>query len=201
MHSIYSFIVSPKKKRYNNEITIGDKTLITNSNVEDHNLVSKQAVIISVPLMYKGDIKIGDEVMIHHNIFRRWYDQRGNQRNSSQYFKEDLYFCNIDQIYLYKNNNEWKALDDRCFIKPIKDTNQLSADIERKHIGILKIGNSFLEALEISAGDLVGFKPGREWEFIVDDERLYCMKSNNIVIKYEYQGNEEEYNPSWARSC
>jgi len=68
MHSIYSFIVSPKKKRYNNEITIGDKTLITNSNVEDHNLVSKQAVIISVPLMYKGDIKIGDEVMIHHNI-------------------------------------------------------------------------------------------------------------------------------------
>jgi len=26
------------------------------------------------------------------------------------------------------------------------------------------------------------------------------MKSNDIVIKYEYQGNEEEYNPSWAAS-
>jgi len=24
------------------------------------------------------------------------------------------------------------------------------------------------------------------------------MKSNDIVIKYEYQGNEVEYNPSWA---
>jgi hypothetical protein len=26
------------------------------------------------------------------------------------------------------------------------------------------------------------------------------MKSNDIVIKYEHQGNEEEYNPSWAHS-
>jgi hypothetical protein len=201
MNSIYSFIITPKKKRYNNEIKIGDKSLITNTNVEDHNLVSKEAIIASVPLAFKTAIKPGDEVMIHHNIFRRWYDQKGNQRNSSSYFKEDLYFCNIDQIYLYKRNNKWNAVEDRCFIKPIKDTNLLTADIERKHVGILKIGNSFLEALDIHPGDLVGFKPGREWEFIVDDERLYCMKSNNIVIKYEYQGNEEEYNPSWARSC
>jgi|TARA_R110001592_G_scaffold166347_1_gene401294 hypothetical protein len=201
MKSIYSFIITPKKKRYNNEIKIGDKSLITNTNVEDYNLVSKEAIIASVPLAFKTLIKPGDEVMIHHNIFRRWYDQKGNQRNSSSYFKEDLYFCNIDQIYLYKRNNKWNAVEDRCFIKPIKDNNVLTADIEQKHIGILKIGNSFLEALDIRPGDLVGFKPGREWEFIVDDERLYCMKSNNIVIKYEYQGNEEEYNPSWARSC
>jgi hypothetical protein len=26
------------------------------------------------------------------------------------------------------------------------------------------------------------------------------MKSNDIVIKYEYKGDEEEYNPSWAHS-
>jgi hypothetical protein len=26
------------------------------------------------------------------------------------------------------------------------------------------------------------------------------MKSNDIAIKYEYQGNEKEYNPSWAKS-
>ena len=201
MKSIYSFIITPKKKRYNNEIKIGNKSLITNTNVEDYNLVSKEAIIVSVPLAFKTIIKPGDEVMIHHNIFRRWYDQKGNQRDSSSYFKEDLYFCNIDQIYLYKRNNKWNAVEDRCFIKPIKENNVLTANIEQKHIGILKIGNSFLEALDIRPGDLVGFKPGREWEFIVDDERLYCMKSNNIVIKYEYQGNEEEYNPSWARSC
>ena len=201
MNSIYDFIITPKDSRYNNEKKIGNKTLILNTSVEDHKLVSKHAVIVSVPLAFKTILKVGDEIMVHHNIFRRWYDVKGKSRNSGQYFRDDLYFCKIDQLYLYKKNNKWLALGNRCFIKPLKDDNPLTKDIERNHIGILKIGNSSLEALGITPGDLVGFKPGREWEFIIDGQRLYCMKSNDIVIKYEYEGNEEEYNPSWARSC
>ena len=54
--------------------------------------------------------------------------------------------------------------------------------------------------LGISEGDLVGYKPYGEFDFLVDGKRLYCMKSNDIVIKYERQGNEKEYNPSWAQS-
>ena len=49
-------------------------------------------------------------------------------------------------------------------------------------------------------GGLIGFKPSSEYEFIVDNERLYRVLSNFITIKYEYQGDEEEYNPSWAES-
>ena len=72
---------------------------------------------------------------------------------------------------------------------------------EQNLIGILKYGNSFLEALNINPGDLVGYKPNGEWEFLIEGKRLYCMKSNDIVIKYEHKGNEEEYNPSWSNSC
>lgn len=50
----------------------------------------------------------------------------------------------------------------------------------------------------VNVGDLVGFRPNSEYEFIVDGERLYRVLSNFITIKYEYQGDEEEYNPSWA---
>ena len=57
-----------------------------------------------------------------------------------------------------------------------------------------------LNALGINSGDLVGYTPNGEWEFLIDGKRLYCMKSNDIVIKYEYQGNEVEHNPSWAKS-
>ena len=42
------------------------------------------------------------------------------------------------------------------------------------------------------------FTPGSEYEFIVDGEKLYRVPTNKITIKYEYQGNEKEYNPSWA---
>ena len=73
-------------------------------------------------------------------------------------------------------------------------------EIIKELIGILKYGNSSLEALGINPGDLIGYTPGSEFEFVVDDKKLYCMKSNDIVIKYEYQGDEEEYNPSWSKS-
>jgi len=200
MNSVYDFIITPKEGRYNNEKKVGDKTLVLNTSIEDHKLVSKQAIIVAVPLAFKTILKVGDEVMVHHNIFRRWYDVKGKDRNSGQYFKEDLYFCKPDQVYLYKRNNKWLSIGQRCFVKPIKDTNSLTVDIEQKHIGILKIGNSSLEALGISPGDLIGYKSNREWEFIIDEDRLYCMKSNDIIIEYEYQGNEVEYNPSWAYS-
>ena len=51
-----------------------------------------------------------------------------------------------------------------------------------------------------SLAKLVGYTPNGEYDFVVDGKRLYCMKSNDIVIKHERQGNEEEYNPRWARS-
>ena len=200
MNSIYNFIIKPKNGRYNNEINIGDTTLVVNTNIEDHKMVSRHAIVVSTPIAYCTDIKEGDEVIIHHNIFRRWYDVRGNERNSSQYFKENLYFCKPKQIYLYKKDDKWLPFLDRCFVMPIKDTDSLTLDLEKKCVGILKIGNKELEALDINPGDLVGYRPGREWEFIIDGKRIYCMESNDIIIKYEHKGNEEEYNPGWASS-
>ena len=200
MKSLYSFIIKPLNKRYNNEKKIGDKTLIINTTIENHRFVSKEAVVVSVPAAYSSRVKIGDKVHVHHNIFRRWYDQKGRERNSARYFKDDMYFCSIDQIYLYKNSKGWHTFGDRCFIQPIKNNNSLTVDKEQKLVGILKYGNSSLEALEINEGDKVGYTPNGEWEFLVDKERLYCMKSNDIVIKYEYEGNEEKYNPSWSSS-
>ena len=83
---------------------------------------------------------------------------------------------------------------------PIKNNNTLSNQKETNNIGILKIGNSSLEALEINPGDVVSFKAGSEWEFNIDDERLYCMKSNDILLKHGYKENQAEYNPRWAES-
>ena len=38
--------------------------------------------------------------MIHHNVFRRWYNVRGEEKNSKSYFKDNLYFVQQDQVYL-----------------------------------------------------------------------------------------------------
>jgi len=196
MKSLYQFIVKPKKERYDNIRKVGDNQLIINSNIEDHRFVSKKAVVVSTPAAFDTDIKPGDDVYVHHNIFRRWYNQRGQERNSSTFFKDDLYFAHLDQIYMYN----LKCHLNYCFVKPIKEIDILRASKEKEHFGILKYSNSSLERVGLKPGDLVVFTPNSEFEFIIEGERLYCMKSKDIAITHEHEGNEEEYNPSWAKS-
>ena len=200
MNSLFDFIVEPYGQRYNNTIKVGDTSLIINTKLDNYKSVNNIGKVISVPLAYKTNIKPGDLVMIHHNVFRRFYDIRGNEKNSKSYFKDNLYFVQLDQIYLYKRSNKWKSFGDRCFIAPLKNNDEINTSLEQSLIGVLKYGNSALEALQINEGDVVGYTPFGEYDFIVDNKRLYCMKSNDIVIKYERQGNEKEYNPSWAKS-
>ena len=198
MKSLYDFIIKPLGDRYENEIKIGDKTLVLNTKIESFKSVNNLAVVVETPKAFKTNIQKGDIVLIHHNVFRVFYDMKGVKKNSRSYFKDDLYFCAVDQIYLYKNTEDWKSFGDRCFVMPLKNEDILTNDKEQKLIGILKYGNNSLKALNINPGDVVGFTPNSEWDFIVDEQRVFCMKSNDIVIKYEHQGNQVEYNPSWA---
>ena len=200
MKSLYDFIVKPLGETYDNTINIDDTKLILNNNVESFKFVNNYAKVISTPLMLETPVNIGDIILVHHNVFRRWYDMKGEQKNGRAFFVDDLYFVSIDQVYLYKNKNGFNPFGNRCFVKPIKSKNVLDNEKEQSLVGILKIGNSSLEALGINQGDLVGFKPNSEFDFLINKERLYCMKSNDIVLKYERKGDEEEYNPSWAES-
>jgi len=196
MKSLYNFIVKPYKSRYDNIRKIGDKTLIINTTIENHRFVSKEAVVVSVPAAFDSQIKPGDKVYVHHNLFRRWYDQKGRERNSSSYFKDDLYFASIDQIYMYND----KCHLNYCFVKPVLNNDNIDVIKEQPNVGIVKYTNSSLEAVGITPGTLVTFTPSSEFEFIIGDERLYCMKSNDIAITHENKGDEKEYNPSWAKS-
>ena len=200
MKSLYDFIVRPVGKEYDNEITIGDKKIILNTKIESFKFVNNIAKVVEVPTAFKTNIKKGDLIIIHHNVFRTFYDIKGVKKKSRSSFIDGMYFCSLDQIYLYKNNGNWKSINDRCFIKPLKAKDNLEVVKEQKLIGILKIGNSSLEALGITEGDTVGYTPYGEYDFLVNKERLYCMKSNDIVIKYGNQKNQTEYNPSWASS-
>ena len=198
MKSLYDFIIQPIGDRYANSKKIGKKDLILNTKVESWKFVNRLAKVIKTPIAFSTPIKKGDIIIVHQNIFRRFYDMKGVQKNSRSYFKDNMYFAGMDQIYLYKNKDTWKSFGERCFIKPLKNSDSLKNRKEDPYIGLLKIGNNSLEASKINPGDIVGFKPGAEWEFFIDEERLYCMKSNDIVIKYGDKENKKEYNPSWA---
>jgi hypothetical protein len=200
MRSIFNFIVTPKAERYNNKKAIGEKELILNTEISDFRYISRNAIVLETPLEGKTDIKKGDEVIVHHNVFRRWHDVRGNEKNSKSFIDEDHYFIQDDQIFLYKRNGKWNAPKGYCFVKPIKSNDNFSTEHERPLIGVIKYVDKSLLKNGIKPGDLVGFTPSSEYEFIVDGERMYRVLTNSISIKYEYQGDEVEYNPSWLQS-
>jgi len=195
MKSVYNFVVTPKGNRYNNAKKVGDSELILNTEIFNHQYVNREAKVISTPIIGDTDIKPGDIVTLHHNVFRRWHNQYGKEKNSRSYFNEETYFVNHDQIFLYKRNSKWLAPKGYCFVKPLKAINKFNIESEKPLQGVVKYSDGTVEV-----NDLVGFTPNSEYEFIVDGERLYRVLSKFITIKYEYQGNEEEYNPSWAQS-
>ena len=195
MKSVYNFVVTPKGKRYNNTKKIGDSELIINTEIYNHQYTNREAIVISTPIIGDTNIKSGDTVVVHHNVFRRWHDVRGVEKNSRSYFNENTYFINKDQIFLYKRNKKWIAPKGYCFVKPLKAIDKFNIESEKPLQGVVKYSDGTVEV-----NDLVGFTPSSQYEFIVDGERLYRVLSNLITIKYEYQGDEEEYNPSWAKS-
>ena len=195
MKSVYDFVVTPVGERYNNKKKIGDSELIMNTDIYRHEFVNRLAKVISIPIIGDTNIKPGDIVLVHHNVFRRWNNIHGIEKNSRSYFNESTYFIKHDQIFLYKRNNKWTTPKGYCFVKPLKAIDQFNIESEKPLQGFVKYSDG-----TVKVNDLIGFRPKSEYEFIVDGERLYRVLSNFITIKYEYQGDEEEYNPSWAKS-
>ena len=196
MKSVYNFVVKPIGKRYNNVKKVGDKELIINTEIFNHQYVNRQATVISKPIIGDTDIDIGSDVILHHNVFRRWHNQYGIEKNSKSYFNEDTYIVQPDQIFLYKKFWQWHSPKGFCWVKPIKNKDKYANSETQENMGIIKYTDG-----SFKVNDLVGFTPISNYEFVIDNELLYRVYTKFITIKYEYQGDEEEYNPSWADSC
>ena len=195
MHSVFNYLVEPKGSRSTGKKNIEGQELLLNTDLQNHEYVNRIGTVLSLPLVtvYK-ELKEGDDVIVHHNVFRRFRDVRGKEKDSKNYLSENVYLVQPDQVYAYKRNDEWKALEGFVFVMPIKETKMFSVNDEKPLIGIVKYSNG-----EFEKEQLIGFRPNSEYEFIIEGQRLYRVPVNSITIKYEHQGNEEEYNPSWAQ--
>lgn len=198
MQTLYNFIIEPIGNRYNNAKKVGDKELILNTEIFNHQYVNREAKVIALPKLLDTDVSVNDIVLVHHNIFRRWHDIKGIEKNSRDYIGNNLYSANQDQVFAYKKNNKWKALPGYCFVQPIKSQDNFSVDKEKPLIGIIKYISDDINGIKVN--DTIGFIPYSEYEFVLNGKRLYRVLTKFITIKYEYKGNQKEYNPRWAQS-
>tara|TARA_B100001109_G_scaffold251592_1_gene246309 strand:- start:1086 stop:1658 length:573 start_codon:yes stop_codon:yes gene_type:complete len=190
MKSIYNYIISCDN-RYNNSKQIDNKELILNTEIteRDYHFVNRVGKILSTPICIKTPAEKGDEVILHHNVFRRWYDIRGKEKNSAAFINENEYIVSPEEIFAYKNNNKWKCFNEFCFVKPLKDASKWSVLKEKKLLGKLVYSNEYLNQLGLSCGDVVGFTPDSEYEFNIENQKLYRILSNQITYVKNTKSN------------
>lgn len=182
MKSPFFFLIKPVGSEYENSINIAGKKIIINSTVESHKHVNRFAEVIQTPIHYNGDIKPGDTIIVHHNVFRIYYDVKGRAKKSPNYFKDEIYFIDPYQFYMYHNGTEWRSVGNWCFVRPIdKENTYLYEEGNEKNTGQLVYSNKKLDSFGIDSGSYVKFSDNSEYEFNINDEVLYRMSTNDVV--------------------
>ena len=185
MKSPFSFIVKAyNERRYDNIKNVGGVEFITSVSKEDHISSNRFAIVVETPVGYKGPIQPGDQLLVHHNVFKYYNDMKGVERSGKSYFKDDLFFVDMDQFFMYHNGERWQAHSKYCFIKPIpiQDSWILKPGGEEPLTGIVKYTNPMLTKLGVKEGDEVLFEPQCEYPFHINGEKIYRMFWNNITM-------------------
>lgn len=133
-------------------------------------------------------LEIGDEVIVHHNVFRMRRDVHGVLQESSNSVGDGIFSCFEDQMFAFrKPEGEWQSIGISCFIEPIKktDVGYFHNDTQyEKSRGIVRINNPSLEARGIYEGDTVGFLLGSEYKFDIEGTTLYKMGFGRVICKF-----------------
>ena len=178
------------EQRYNN-VTESGLVVNTDISVDDYRYTNRVGKVLNTPSAFDQIIEPGDDVIVHHNVFRLWYDVRGKEQQCTGFLDEHHYLVNYDEIFAYRRNGEWKALDDYCFIKPVPPESLWNTIGETELKGIMVYTSPQLDHLR---GHVVGFTPESEYEFNIDGERIYRVYANHITYDYGCETKKEEYN-------
>jgi hypothetical protein len=186
MQSPFHFIAKPHEgKRYSNTKNVEGLDLIVSTSEEDHRFSNRYAEVVEVPRGYSGPIKVGDILLVHHNVFKFYNDMKGRRQSGRSFLKDDLFLIEEDQYFAYKRDGVWSAYGRYCFVSPVPTIDSFikKPGSEEPLVGIMEMPNERLLSLDVNAGDMVCFKPDSEYEFIVDDKKMYRMFDHQITIK------------------
>lgn len=185
-----NYLIVELDEDYLNEELIGDTTsVIVNSTIEDVSFINRVATVISAP---KGVVlKKGDQVIVHHNIFRLKNGMKGQLVRSDFNIGDKLYYVPLNEVFMYTRGEEdWKALEPFCFISPIEVKEEEDAFMVglkethegyEKEVGIVAYPSPNLIAQGATKGKKVLFRPDSEYKFKIGSAIYYKMQTRDVV--------------------
>lgn len=183
-----NYLIVELDKAYENEVQVlEDQSLIVNSTIESVAHISRTAKVIEAPDFVI--LKEGDEVVVHHNIFRLRNDTKGNLTQSNYHLEGNKYFVPLTEVFMYKRDSDWICLEPYVFVKPIplREEDSLLLGLKRQHKGMefrkgsIAFNNKQLENQGVKVGDEVSFTKNSEYEFNIEGEIYYKMRTKDIL--------------------
>jgi hypothetical protein len=185
MRSPTDFIAKPMRgRRYDNTKDIGGIEFIVSTSEEDHTFSNRYAEVVATPLGYSGPIVPGDTLLVHHNVFKHYYDMKGRRRSGKSFFRDDQFLIDTEQFFLYKHDDNWNAVGRFCFVKPVpvEDSFIKKVGNEEPLMAEIVYPSEYLIQQGVKIGDKVIYEPDSEYEFTVDDEKLFRMYEHQIKV-------------------
>ena len=181
-----NYIVVRLDEAYGNEVELdsGDK-FIVNSTIESVEHINRVAEVVASPDF--TIVEKGDKVVVHHNIFRLRNNTKGNEIDSNYYLGDGLYIVPLTEVFMYKRDGDWMAIDPYCFVKPIQHTEEdLWSEVPvykgRLHkVGVMAYPNRELMEQGVKAGDTIRFSDYSEYEFVIGGELYYKMSTKDVL--------------------
>lgn len=187
MRSPYDFIVKPvDDRRYANSKEIAGVEVYTSTSDEDHMSANRFGEVVALPLGYEGPVEIGHTLLVHHNVFKFYNDMQGVQKSGRSWFKDDLFFIDDMQYFMYNDGESWNTVGKYSFITPIAMTHEegkLRVNTHEVQLeGIMKYPSEYMKSMGVNVGDRVTYFPGMNYEFTVEDEKMYRLMDRHISV-------------------
>lgn len=195
MKATVYFIVQVSKD-YNNYVTLSNgMKLAVNNSIDSVEHINRVGYLVDGPK--NSNANKGDMLLFHHNICRRAWGLKGKKRKSSFYIKDGMYYIPLTEIFMIKRlgQPDWEAIDPYVFIRPLEAKKKILKNglevLEDAYknmkdlVGVVSYPNKTLLSAGIKEGDLVAFQQDSEFEFKIDGELHYRMKTEDVLAIYE----------------
>jgi hypothetical protein len=186
------FVVRVDNK-FTNEIKLKNGvSLILDTKFEPHKHRAFWGEVVELPAKGGGSVSIGDKLYFHHSIIF----------NENYQIADDLFLVAFDEnggynslCYAYEHDGTIHTLGDFIFLTPppkeeVKSESGLFLGFEKKveDRGYIKYMNELGDELGVCIGDLVGFSPNSDCDFLINDEKLWRMRLQDLTVVYEQAG-------------
>ena len=184
MKSITNFIIVPDKDRKLTSVTESGFYLHTMmGDEEEGRFLNRIAVVTHVPLDNRTPIKVGDRVIVQHNVFRQWLDYGGNLKHSNV-LDDGSFFVRPDLIYAYEQDGFWNSVPGWIFINPTvhkQDTLVKAREEFRPDKGVVVF--TPMED-DVAVGDFISYKIGKYIPTLVDGVEYYRVLHKHILVNH-----------------